>query len=405
MTGQSEGGWASPAWGEPAGLPSNSFAGDPGRSGYADGSGQAAPGYPPPDSAHSGFGQPGQPPPGYGPYSWPSDPTPKPGVVPLRPLGVGEVLDGAITTIRRHPKITIGLAAVVVTVQQVISAVAQYSTGSLAGAFGPDATLGSATTPLAALSSMPALILAAVNLVLGLVLGALLTGALMVVVGQSVLGRPAGLADVWQQVKPRFWALLVASVLAGLAPFFGIPIAVVAGLGVGLAANTAAGVAVGIIVGLLLLIPGSYVWAVLSLTTPAITLEKIGPIRGLRRSIQLVRRDFWRVWGIQVLAFLIAQFLAGFLTAPFSILGVIVLLSGGIEGEPSGSRLLIYLILISIGVILAGSVTGPFLSGVTGLMYIDRRMRGEGFDISLQETARTAKAQQSAAGGATAGWP
>jgi hypothetical protein len=248
------------------------------------------------------------------------------------------------------------------------------------------------------------LVLAGVNLVIGLVLGAILTGALMVVVGQSVLGLPVAIADVWQQVKPRFWALLGGSLLAGLLPFTGVLIAVAAGLGVGLATSVAAGVAVGIILGLLLLVPGAYLWGVLSLTTPAITLEKLGPIRGLKRSFQLARHDFWRVWGIQVLAIIIAQFIAGFLSLPFVFLGSIALLSGGIEDEPGSVRQLIFLIVIAVGAIVAGAITEPFLSGVTGLMYIDRRMRGEGFDISLQETARAAKAQQPT-GRAPPGWP
>src|SRR5262245_11015908 len=34
----------------------------------------------------------------------PPPPAPKPGVIPLRPLGVAELLDGAITAIRQYPK-------------------------------------------------------------------------------------------------------------------------------------------------------------------------------------------------------------------------------------------------------------------------------------------------------------
>ena len=38
---------------------------------------------------------------------------PKPGVVPLRPLGLGEILDGAVQTIRLNPKVMLGLSAIV----------------------------------------------------------------------------------------------------------------------------------------------------------------------------------------------------------------------------------------------------------------------------------------------------
>ncbi|MGB9378628.1 MAG: hypothetical protein WCB04_14075 [Mycobacteriales bacterium] len=421
MTGPPGGGWANPAWGEPSGRPRDPQFGQPGMPG--------PPGYPQPGQAPPGYGQPGSappgyPPPGYGPpgtgpqgygpqgygpqghsaYGWQPDPTPKPGVVPLRPLGVGEVLDGALTTIRRHPKITIGLAALVVTLQQVISVVAQFSTGSVGGLFSGSSTLGSNSIPLGTLGSVAGLILTAVNLVLGLVLGAILTGALMVVVGSSVLGQTVEISEVWRQVKPRFWALLGGSVLAGLLPIAGVLIAIVVGVAVWLATNATAGIIVAVILGLIMLVPGAYLWGVLSLTTPAITLEKLGPIQGLRRSFQLARPDFWRVWGIQVLAVVIAQFLSGFLTLPFALVGSIALLSGGVAQEPSAIRMLMFLIVVAVGAIVAGAVTEPFLSGVTGLMYVDRRMRGEGFDISLQETARRTRAQQSAAAAAPS-WP
>jgi len=40
----------------------------------------------------------------------------KPGIIPLRPLGVGELLDGAISCIRRNPAITLLIGAAVVAV-------------------------------------------------------------------------------------------------------------------------------------------------------------------------------------------------------------------------------------------------------------------------------------------------
>src|SRR5205823_2675989 len=75
-----------------------------------------------------GYGQPGYgQPPGYGqgprPYgSWTPPPqAPKPGVIPLRPLGVSELLDGAFTSIRRNPRATLGIAAILLTVSGVVT--------------------------------------------------------------------------------------------------------------------------------------------------------------------------------------------------------------------------------------------------------------------------------------------
>jgi hypothetical protein len=47
----------------------------------------------------------------------------KPGVVALRPLTLGDLFDGAFTTIRRNPTAMVGLAAGVSTVFLVVPAV------------------------------------------------------------------------------------------------------------------------------------------------------------------------------------------------------------------------------------------------------------------------------------------
>src|ERR1700733_2453673 len=90
--------------------------------------GWSQPGYGQPGPGQPGSRRPAPGPPGYGqppPGQWPrySEAAPKPGVIPLRPLGVGEILDGAFASIRRNPKAVLGLAAVVMTIAAVISAV------------------------------------------------------------------------------------------------------------------------------------------------------------------------------------------------------------------------------------------------------------------------------------------
>src|SRR5215510_6791931 len=82
-------------------------------------------------SDNAGWGNPpGQPPPGgepppYGqppPYGYAPPAAPAPGGVPLRPLGVGDILSGAFTLIRRNPVATLGLAAIVQTVYGICGA-------------------------------------------------------------------------------------------------------------------------------------------------------------------------------------------------------------------------------------------------------------------------------------------
>src|SRR3954471_436791 len=77
-------------------------------------------GAPPPPPA--GWGQPPPPPAGWGPPpapGWGTGPpsgygswTPpvQPGVVPLRPLGLGELFDGAVQTMRQNPRVMFGVS-------------------------------------------------------------------------------------------------------------------------------------------------------------------------------------------------------------------------------------------------------------------------------------------------------
>lgn len=68
---------------------------------------RSAPGWggPGPGGRHPGWGQP--------PLAA------KPGVIPLRPLGVGEILDGAVSTLRAHWRTVLGVTIVVAVISQI----------------------------------------------------------------------------------------------------------------------------------------------------------------------------------------------------------------------------------------------------------------------------------------------
>ena len=74
----------------------------------------------------------GYPPPGYGPpgYGPPAAPALKPGVIPLRPLSLSDIFNGAVAYIRANPKATLGLTTIVVVVAQLLALV--LSVGPLA---------------------------------------------------------------------------------------------------------------------------------------------------------------------------------------------------------------------------------------------------------------------------------
>jgi hypothetical protein len=229
------------------------------RPGWASPGGGAEPSPPPswgpPPAPPSRSGSPATAPGGWS--GWTGSPITKPGVIPLRPLGVGEILDGAITTIRRYPRATLGTAAVVVTVTQLLQFfLLRYLTVSPvevsdAGAVGFDAT-GSGALMLAVTT--------------GFVANVVLTGALTVIIGQAVLGRPIELAQTWHAVRTRLWALLGTAVLVLVLDAVALA---------------------------LLIVPFFFAWPALSLATPALMLERQPVGRAISRSVALVRGQFW----------------------------------------------------------------------------------------------------------------
>src|SRR6266487_2307069 len=266
--------WFPPS-GEPGGYgqPPPFDPGQPPAGGY----GQPAGGQPgqPAGGQPGGFGQQGQGQqggPGQRPYApWPSQPqAPKPGVIPLRPLGVGEILDGAFTSIRRNPRATLGIAALLLTAAAVIT-----TTLSLVLAH----YVGTVTLPTP---------------------GQQLTDAqakdLLTRMGE-VLAPTAGVSI--------FLAFIVDMVLAGL-PLLHAPGALIGGLA-----------ALGAIAGIVLTI---WFAIMFRMTGPAVVLEREGPVRALKRSWRLVRGSFWRVLGISLLAGLIVVVTAGVLQIPFSVI-------------------------------------------------------------------------------------
>ena len=281
--------------------------------------------------------------------------------IPLRPLGVGELLDGTFSTIRRNPRATVGLAALLVTLQQVISLAVQLGTDGL------PTQVGDETESIEALVGGFGGITSAL---VSAVIAAVITGMLVVVVSEDVLGRRVSAAEVWRRIRPRLWPLLLAAAMAGILPYVGL---------------------------LFLIIPGLILWALWALTTPALVLEGLGPIAALRRSAQLAGPALIRVWGVRTLSVLMVLLIQVLIALPFGLIGVLIVVAG--DGDPGSTATVAILALDVLGAIVAGMITAPFLAGVLALLYIDRRMRAEGLDFVLRRQERTAR-QAPVGGGA-----
>ena len=363
----------------PSGYPPPGYPPPPGYGGpppgYGPQGGYPPPGYPPPGYAPYGY-PPGYGPPGYGPP--PVAQAIKPGVIPLRPLSLSDIFNGAVAYIRANPKATLGLTTIVVVAAQILALI--LSVGPLAVTGELASTLAGDEVPTGVLLGSTASSLAGAGATW--LSGILLTGMLTVVVGRAVFGTGITIGEAWQRVRPRLWALIGFAVLEGIgaAVLVGIGFGIV--FGVAFAANGVAAALVGIPLGLAVIALLVYLGTMLAFTPAIIVLERLEIFPAISRSFKLVRNDFWRVFGIWLLGQIVAGLIAGAVTVPFSFGGQILLASAS-----STVAVLIALVLLSVGSAIGQIITAPFSAGVVVLLYTDRRIRAEALDLVLQTGA------------------
>lgn len=329
---------------------------------------------------------PPQAPPGYGPSQYSTygyRPDVKPGVVPLRPLGLGELLDGAVGVLRRYPRPTLGMSAAVAVLAALVNLVL------LLTAFRPFVDVDSTALESGDLEALEtalggAAVGGVLTGVLALLSGAVLTGILTAVVGKAVLGQPLDLAGAWAQVRPALGRLVVLAfvlaLVAGGVAFVGVFVGVLV-----IALGGAALALLGVPLILASLAAAAYLYIRLSLAPCALVLEKVDLRTSLRRSWLLVKGDWWRVFGITLLTILVGIFVSLVIQVPFELVGygsVTDLATGG--GDMLATRTLI---ASSLGGIVASTLVDPFTAGVRALLYVDRRMRAEGLDVALTAAA------------------
>jgi hypothetical protein len=309
------------------------------------------------------------------PEGWHGQPyaAPKPGVIPLRPLGLGEILDGAISTMRAHPRLMLGVAAIVVTIAELVTLAVTYPWLDDINR----ATRIDPNTPTSEVWDVlgKSLAVSVIGLLVIIVSRVFLSGFITLVVGKSVVGQPATFGDVWAGVRPRLLPLL------GLTLIYPAVIIAVAFLVV-LIAIAAPPLAILVIVALIPI--GIWLLVLFSLATPALVLESATIRRAFGRSRLLVRGSWWRIFGITLLAGLIGGILALIITLPFEYLGDGFASVTSTEPTPRTTK---YLVFSTIGAIIASTITEPFIAAVSVLLYTDQRMRREGMDIELTRAA------------------
>lgn len=297
-------------------------------------------------------------------------------VIPLRPLSLIDIFNGAVAYVRTNPKATLGLATVVVLASQIITLALQVGPLSALGEF--DSTLqgeGPSAGTLAAFATG-----GFVGFVVTTLASLLLSGMLTVVIGRSVFGGAITIGEAWRRLRGRLPALIGLTALQALALVVVAGGVVVVIVGAGALSGRLAALAVGMPLVLLALVGVLYGSTVLLFAPAVIVLEQRGIVDAVKRSFTLVNKDFWRVFGIWVLATIVAAVMAWGVGAPFNVAGQTMSMVAETPTVPA-------LILSAIGAAIGQIVTAPFNAGVVVLLYADRRFRAEAFDLMLQTGA------------------
>ncbi|MFD9396442.1 glycerophosphoryl diester phosphodiesterase membrane domain-containing protein [Streptomyces sp. NPDC060000] len=354
-------------------------------------------GGPPPAGPGRGYpgGAAGPGPAGYGGYGaqggWGAGwggppPAAKPGVIPLRPLAVGEILDGAVTTMRTYWRTVLGISLTVAVITQIFVVLLQ---GLILNGTDTTALGDPSATPDEQFNAMGDAMRASGPVLLITLVGTITATALLTTVtSRAVLGKPVTLGEAWRDARPqvpRLFGLIFLLILGAAAT---VLVCLLPGILVSAAGSSDAGAALmafGVLGSVVLVL-----WLLVrfSLASPALMLEKQGIKKALGRSAKLTRGSWWRVFGIQLLAMIIANIVSMIAVVPFALLGA-ALSDGGIGGMVDASSDLgwTYLIVSGIGSVIGSMITFPISAGVIVLLYVDQRIRREALDLVLGRAA------------------
>ncbi|SDY71013.1 hypothetical protein SAMN05444365_103210 [Micromonospora pattaloongensis] len=254
--------------------------------------------------------------------------------LPLRPLTVGELLDTAVSLLRAYGRTLVPIGALLAAVEQLALAPLRLALGGDPPAYLPELhRLG--------------------GFWLLLCVGAATETAIIALLG-GLAARAAGAELLGQRLRPgqlchprggRFGAVLIIAVVAGVTVF----------------AVSLAGP---------LWMAG---YALLGLAIPALVLDRVGPVRAVRRGAALACRAGLRAAGVRILgylAWLALRLALGF--AGFSALDAVGLV------DPRWAPL-----AAAVTWLLVNAIAYPTLACLDAVLHLETRMRTEGLDILL----------------------
>ena len=290
---------------------------------------------------------------------------------PLQPMGVGEILDTTFSLYREHFLLFLGIIAVYF--------LGSLLTYSLEG-FLEDTDLKNLVANHA---NMPFMLVS--------------MGGVIVATAAIFLERHTTSTDALKQALRRFWYLLGGYLL--WVTILVIPLIVTLLFLISITPGTSLGAA--------LFIPFIFAPFVIyfavrwGLVFEVLLIEKTNVQNAFKRSSELVRGTWWRVFGMFILILLLSVAILYIFEISLGTIFILTNMAGGtdfkeliqwsvMEADLGSSNLLFYAIMTCTDLILSTFIFPIWVIGVT-LLYFDLRIRKEGFDIEIQADSSTAR--------------
>lgn len=253
--------------------------------------------------------------------------------LPLRQMGIGELIDAAVRLYRLEWKVLIGIVAFIVIPMTFIQVwITQLSLGPL----------DTSTVPTSEDMGQFVVVTLVLLAIQFLIVQPFLVAAIARAAADVYLGEPVTIGGTYRYALSRLLSILWVTILGLLLTLLGF---------------------------VLLIIPGIIALVRLAFATAALVVEGQRGTKAIGRSWRLTKGHFWRTLGTLLLAGIITAVVAAILTIP----GELVVLALGPNAWPISA-------LVSA---LATVLTTPFGMLVVVLLYFDLRIRKEGFDIEV----------------------
>ena len=261
----------------------------------------------------------------------------------LRPLGIGEIFDVAITIYRRNAGVLMTLVLVVVLPIEIVSALIQASAlPDESSAFVTETQTGEIVFDDDFWRTVGGFGLAGLLSFLGAMIA---TGACFKAVADGYVGTRAEWRPALRYAARRLHSILWVTFLGGLLAILGL---------------------------VLLIVPGVYLYICFAVAVPVLLTEGAKGRRALGRSRQLVRGRWWPTFCVVVLGAILVGIVQG------ALVGL-----AGIASFTEGSDTLASFVATTAATVVGSVVATPLTAAFITVLYFDLRVRKEAFDLQL----------------------